>query len=94
MSFQKKLSHAAAVAKWKAEQEARLLVSQNQVREVEKQISSQKVVLAEAALTLLAQDQVQDEGFKKLYATILGLQQKVKEQQALQETIKQEQPPE
>ncbi len=93
MSFQQRLSHAAAVAKWKADQEARLLKSQNQAREVKKQISTQKAALAEAALKLLAQDQLQDEGLKQLYATLLQLQQQVREQQELQEAIKQERPP-
>ena len=94
MPFQDRIAHAAAVTKWKADQQMRLLKSQNQVRELENQIKSQKAALADAALTLYAQEQLAEDELKQICAAIAALHEQIKEQQNSQEVIKSERAPE
>ena len=70
MPFQDKLAHAAAVAKWKADQQMRLLKSQNRVGEIEGQIRNQKASLADKALNLYAQGQLLEDDLKQVCDTI------------------------
>lgn len=94
MPFQDKLAHAAAVAKWKADQQMRLIKSQSRVGEIEGQIRNQKAALADKALTLYAQAQLLEEDLKQICDTIASLHEQIKEQHSLQEAIRSERPPE
>jgi hypothetical protein len=94
MPFQDKLAHAAAVAKWKADQQMRLLKSQNRVGEIEGQIRNQKAALADKALSLYAQEQLAENDLKQICDTIASFHEQIKEQHSLQEIIRNERPPE
>jgi DNA repair exonuclease SbcCD ATPase subunit len=91
---QEGLSRAAAVAKWKADQQRRLLNSQNQVRELEGQTKTLKARLADATLTLYTQERLGEDELKEICAAIAQLHEQIEEQKKLQEAIKNEQPPE
>jgi predicted RNA-binding Zn-ribbon protein involved in translation (DUF1610 family) len=94
MPFQDKIAHAAAVTKWKADQQMRLLKSQSRIAEIESQIRNQKAALADKALTLYAQGQLLEEDLKQICDTIASLHEQIKEQHSLQEAIRSERPPE
>jgi ribosomal protein L37AE/L43A len=94
MPIQDYLSHAAAVAKWKADQQVRLLKSQNLIREIESQIRAQKALLADKTLNLYEQKKITEEELINICFAIAQLHEQIKEQQNLQETIKQEHAPE
>jgi hypothetical protein len=94
MAIQDRIAHATAVAKWKADQQLRLLKSQNRIGEIEGQIRSEKSTLADKTLALYAQEQLVEEELKQICATIAVFHGQVKEQQHLQEAIRGERPPE
>ena len=94
MPFQDKIAHAAAVAKWKADQQVRLIRSQSKIGEIENQIRTQKAALADQALTLYKQEQLTEEDLIKICEAIAALHEQIKEQQALQEATRNERPPE
>ena len=54
MPLQDQISHAASVAKWKVDQQSRILKTQNKLREIENQISAQKWSLAEKTYQLFS----------------------------------------
>lgn len=93
MSLQDRIAHATAVTKWKADQQMRLLKSQNQIREIEVQIREQKSNLADETLNLYAAQKLETESLQEICATIDALKAQIQEQLNLQEKIKQEQPP-
>jgi hypothetical protein len=94
MPFQDRIAHAAAVAKWKADQQMRLFKSQNRIGEIETQIRAEKAALADKTLALYAQDQLVEDELKTICAGIASLHELVREQQSLQEAIRNERPPE
>lgn len=94
MPFQDKLAHATAVAKWKADQQMRLLKSQSRVGEIEGQIRNQKAVLADKALHLYAQGQLMEDDLKQVCEMIASLHEQIKEQHSLQEAARNERAPE
>ena len=94
MPFQDRIAHAAAVAKWKADQQMRLFKSQNRIGEIETQIRVEKASLADKTLALYAQDQLVEEDLKKSCADIAALHELIRGQQSLQEAIRSERPPE
>jgi hypothetical protein len=93
MPIQESLSRAAKIARWKADQQMRLLKSQNQIRELEGQIKTQKARLADTALTLYTQQRLSEEELKEICAAIAQLHEQIRQQQTLQEATKNEQPP-
>lgn len=93
MSLQDRISHATAVTKWKADQQMRLLKSQNQVREIEVQIRQQRSNLADATLSLYAEQKLEGESLQEICAAIDALKAQTQAQVELQEKIKQEQSP-
>lgn len=93
MSIQDRISHATAVTKWKADQQMRLLKSQNQVREIEVQVRQQRSNLADATLSLYAEQKLEAESLQEICAAIDALKAQIQEQIELQQKIKQEQPP-
>ncbi len=94
MSIQDRLSHAAAVTKWKADQQVRLLKSQNLIREIENQVRAQKALLADKTLSLYDQKKLTEEELINTCFAIAQLHEQIKEQQNLQEMTKQEHAPE
>ena len=93
MTIQERLSRATAVAKWKADQQMRLLKNQNQVRDLEGQLKTQKARLADTAWALYAEQRLSEDEMKELCAVIVQLQEQIHQQQASQEAIKNEQLP-
>jgi len=94
MPLQDRIAHAAAVAKWKADQQMRLLKSQSRIGEIEGQIRIQKAALADKTLALYAQEQLTEDDLKQICANIATLHAQIKEQQSLQEAVRSERPPE
>ncbi|MCC6569921.1 MAG: hypothetical protein IT315_11870 [Anaerolineales bacterium] len=94
MPFQDKITHAANVAKWKADQQMRLFKSQSRISEIESQIRTEKSALADKTLILYAQKQLAEDDLKRICANIAVLHGQIIEQQRLQEAAKKEQPPE
>jgi hypothetical protein len=94
MPFQDKIAHAAAVAKWKADQQMRLIRSQNQIGEIESRIRNEKSALADKTLALYSQEKLTEDDLKQICANIAVLHKQINEQQNLQEAIRRERPPE
>lgn len=94
MPLQDKITHAANVAKWKADQQMRLFKSQSRISEIESQIRSEKSALADKTLILYAQKQLAEDDLKRICATIATLHGQIIEQQRLQEAARKEHPPE
>lgn len=93
MSFLDKLGSAAAVAKWKADQQMRVMRAQNSIRDAEKQVASQKSALADAALDLYNQGSLAEDSLAGICAAILQQNEQI---QLLNENlakIQAEQPP-
>jgi hypothetical protein len=70
MSFMNKLGSAAAMAKWKADQQMRIVRTQNNIHDLENQVKTQKNSLAEAVLGLYAQGNLNEESLKTVCAAI------------------------
>lgn len=94
MPFQDRINHAAAIAKWKADQQMRLLKSQSRISEVESQIRSEKSALADKTLALYAQEQLAEDDLKRICTAIAALHEQIEEQRSLQEAARNERPPE
>lgn len=94
MPFQDFISHTAAVAKWKADQQIRILKSQNRISEIENQIKVEKSNLADKTLALYAQEKLAEDELRKICANVAALHEQIKEQQKLQESARGEMPPE
>lgn len=93
MSFMDKLGSAAATAKWKADQQMRIMRAQNSIRDVENQVKTQKAALAETALQLYAQGALTEAPLVEACAAITQLTLQIGQ---LTETLRQiqaEQPP-
>jgi hypothetical protein len=93
MPIQESLTRATAAAKWKADQQMRLLKSQNQVRDLEGQIKTQKARLADTAWALYTQQRLIEDELKEICAVMVHLQEQIQQQEALQEATKNEQLP-
>jgi len=89
-----KFSHAAAVTKWKADQQMRLLKIQNQINEIEQAIRGEKSKLADTAISLFAQENLLNDELKEICTRISQYHDQIKEKQRYQDAIKQERPPE
>jgi len=93
MSFLDKLGSAAAVAKWKADQQMRAMRVQNSIRDAEKQVTSQKSALADAALELYAQGSLAESSLAEICAAILQQNEQIRQLNENLERIQAEQPP-
>lgn len=94
MPFQDRIAHAAAVAKWKADQQMRLFKSQSRISEIESQIRAEKASLADKTLALYAQEQLVEDTLMQICAGIAALHDQIKDQKSLQDGIRSERPPE
>lgn len=83
MGFMDKVGNAANIAKWKAEQQARIFRKQGEIRDVESKIYSQKATLAEIVLAQFNNHQIENEELSNLCSQIVLLQTQI-------QTIKQE----
>lgn len=91
--IQNQISHAAEVTKWKADQQIRLLKSQNRVNEVENKIRVQKSILADKTLELYKQGTLSETDLNQICAIITNLHNEITEERKLQEAIRQESSP-
>lgn len=94
MSIQERLTHAAAVAKWKADQQSRLFKTQGLVREIEIKIKTQKALLADTALRLYKQEQLAEDELNQICASIASFHEQKEELRESQRNIQNENPPE
>lgn len=93
MSFMDKLGSAAAAAKWKADQQMRIMRVQNNIRDLENQVKTQKEALGEAALQLYAQGSLTDESLRQICVAIGQLKDQLVQVNANLHQIQAEQPP-
>lgn len=93
MSIKDRLSYTVSVAKWKTDQQIRLVRSQNTMRDIENRIGALKTELAEIAIKLLSQEQLLHEKLNPTYEKIVNSEEKIKEQQDIQDKIRNEYPP-
>ena len=93
MPLQDTISKAANAAKWKADQQVRLMRSQSQVRDLEDKIKLQKSKLADTALALYVQQSLSEDELQQICAIIAQFHESIEQQRTLQEAIKNERPP-
>jgi hypothetical protein len=93
MSFMDKLGSAAALAKWKADQQMRIMRTQNNLRDLENQVKAQKETLGEAALQLYLQGGLSEPSLQQICVTIGQLQEQAAQVNAALHQIQAEQPP-
>jgi len=94
MPIQDRIAHATSVAKWKVDQQTRLLKIQNEIHQLENDIKSQKARLADATLALYTQGRLEEDDLKRICATIDGFHKRISEKQSEQKATRQEKPPE
>lgn len=94
MPLMDRFSHAAAVTKWKADQQMRLLKIQNQINELEQVIRGEKAKLADTAINLFTQENLLNDELKDICLHIDQVYNQIKEKQRYIEAIKQERSPE
>ncbi len=92
-SFMDKIGSAAALAKWKADQQMRVMRVQNSIHDLEKQVNAQNASLANTALALYAQGALSDEPLRHICATIADLTEQVRQSTENLHQIQAEQPP-
>ena len=93
MGIMDKLGSAAAVAKWKADQQMRAMRVQNNIHDLENQVKNQKVALADKALELNTQGLLVEEPLRETCAHIDQLDGQIKELTVTLHQIQAEQPP-
>ncbi len=93
MGFMDKLGSAANTAKWKADQQMRLMRVQNSIHDLEKQVNAQKASLADAVLEIYAQGTLADERLKGICSAISQLDTQIAGLNENLHQIQAEQPP-
>ncbi len=93
MGFMDKLGSAANVAKWKADQQMRVMRVQNSIHDVEKQVNAQKAALADSALALYAQGALAEDQLKAICGAIGQFQAQLAGLNENLRQIQSEQPP-
>ncbi len=94
MGFQRRLSHMAAVTKWKADQQMRLMRSQSDVRELEGKLEAEKLALADAVLAAHAEGTLDTLDLPPLIGAVDELKAQIAAALVQLEAIKAEEPPE
>jgi hypothetical protein len=92
-SIMDKMSHATAVAKWKADQQVRILRAQNSLRDLENQARVQKASLGEATFSLYASNGLTEGELINLCQQISQIYSQIQSTHQNIEAIKQEQAP-
>ncbi|MCL4562315.1 MAG: hypothetical protein M1281_17100 [Chloroflexi bacterium] len=93
MGFMDKLGSAAATAKWKADQQMRVMRVQNNIRDLENQVKSQKMALGDTALGLYSQGSLAEEPLQQICAEIGRINEQVAQLNQNLRQIQAEQPP-
>lgn len=93
MPLQEKLSHAANLARWKVDQQSRIMKIQNDIRETERQINSHKWVLAETAYRIFKETGLGEEGINAVCIRIQDLIKTLDQEKENLELVKSEPPP-
>ena len=93
MGFMDKLGSAANTAKWKADQQMRIMKVQNSIRDVEKQVNAQKAALADSAMDLYTQGALADERLGAICVQIAQLNAQIAGLNENLHQVQSEQPP-
>jgi hypothetical protein len=93
MGFMDKLGSAANAAKWKADQQMRVMRVQNSIHDLEKQVNTHKAALADTALELYTQDALTEERLGTICAAIRQLETQLGGLNDTLHQIQSEQPP-
>jgi len=94
MELGEKIKHAATVAKWKADQQKRLMESNSLIGRLKNEVRNHKFTMADKALSLYEEEQLSEDELKGICDDILDLEKKIAEQASFQRDIKNEQSPE
>ena len=92
-SIKDKMNYAAAVAKWKMDQQVRIVRLQSSLHDLENQVRAQKATLAEATLSLYAQHALTEGELTRLCDQISQIHAQIQNTNQTIEATKQEQPP-
>jgi len=84
MAIKEQLEHAAAMTKWKADQQVRILKIQGQISDVESTIKGRVYALGELALRLSEQGELQEPNLLEAVRDIAGLKEQL---QGLQQAL-------
>jgi predicted RNA-binding Zn-ribbon protein involved in translation (DUF1610 family) len=93
MGFIDKVGNAANVAKWKADQQVRIIKKQGEIRDVESRLYTQKSQIAETVFWLYKNNQIENDQVKQLCEIAVQLQSQIEQMKNEIEMIKQEIPP-
>lgn len=93
MGIVDKMGNAANIAKWKADQQVRILKKQGEIRDIEAKVYTQKAAISELVLFLFSKNQIENEDLKTLCNAVTQLQKQIQAARQEIEFMKQEQPP-
>ncbi|HPL82389.1 MAG TPA: hypothetical protein PLU23_07775 [Anaerolineaceae bacterium] len=93
MTFKAKIEHAAAVTKWKADQQIRIVRTQSQISDMEKQIKDRVYGLGEATLALSDRGGVNQPELQPHLHDLNEMRKYLAQLQTTLEAIKNEAPP-
>jgi hypothetical protein len=93
MGFMDKVGNAANVAKWKADQQLRIIKKQGEIRDIENNFYRQKVALSEVVYSLFKNNQIVNEEVLNICSIIAQIEGQIQTEKQNVEAIKQEQPP-
>jgi hypothetical protein len=92
-SFMDKLGSAATAAKWKADQQMRIMRTQNSIHDLENQVKAQTTALGNTALALFAQGSLTEDALREICSAIGRLNEQIAQQTDTLHHIQSEQAP-
>ncbi len=92
-SLTDKLNHAKEVAKWKVDQQSRILKTQNKISDFERQVGRQKALLADRVYAQYQEKKIKNPEVTPICDEIAQLFKAVEEARVELEAIRNEQPP-
>ena len=92
-SLQDKINHTAMLAKWKLDQQIRLNNSQTQEKQLQGQLGSLKMELANEAFQLFKEKNLSDEALNLICQKLITIEENLQDQIEKTKSIKNEQPP-
>ncbi len=92
-SLQEKLNHTAMLAKWKLDQQIRLNNSQTQEKQLQGQLGSLKMELANQAFQLFKDKKLSDEVLNQICQKLVSIEENLQDQIEKTKLIKDEKPP-